>query len=364
MQSHLQFVDDTALMGMATICEASNIHKVLDVYLAASGQLINEGKSSIFFFNTPLSIQRLIAHILRFQIRILPMLYLGIPISSGRQSRESWQDILDKFRVKVTHWTHRWLSFAGRVQLLQSVIQDLPLYRSMVQVAPMSFVKDLDSLARQFLWAGNLSSTKWSLVRWEVVCSPKQFGGLGLRQSLLTGTALAAKLYWRWCVEQDQVWARILTQKYLPDIPQKDIPRYSLGGKGSMIWSTLKRGAALIKGGLFWICKGGSEAQFWYDAWDGYPPIVTQYPHLHILAQRFCDAGWSRVRDFKSFSLHGQLVEASWKNPREWPIPGFEVERAELLYILSRRSCSALMGDDVLAWSPNPKGAYTVSSGY
>ena len=49
-------MDDTALMGMATIREASNMRRVLDVYLAASGQLINEGKSSIFFFNTPHSI--------------------------------------------------------------------------------------------------------------------------------------------------------------------------------------------------------------------------------------------------------------------------------------------------------------------
>jgi hypothetical protein len=102
-------------MGIATIREASNIRKVLDVYRAASGQLINEGMSSIFFFNTPQSIQRRVAHILRFQIGSLPLLYLGIPISDGRQSRDSWQVILDKFRVKVTHWTHRWLSFAGRV---------------------------------------------------------------------------------------------------------------------------------------------------------------------------------------------------------------------------------------------------------
>ena len=133
----------------------------------------------------------------------------------------------------------------------------------MIQVAPVSFVKSLDSLARQFLWAGNLSSTKWSLIKWETVCSPKRFGGLGLRQSFLSGTALAAKLYWRWCVEQDRVWTRILSHKYFFGIPQNDIPRYSLAGKGSMIWNTLKKGAALIKGGLFWICKSGIEAQFW-----------------------------------------------------------------------------------------------------
>ena len=97
-----------------------------------------------------------------------------------------------------------------------------------------------------------------------------------------------------------------------------------------MSWSTLKKGAALIKGGLHWICKSGSEAQFWHDAWDGYPPLVVQYPHLRMLAQSFCDVGWSRVCDFKSFSPQGQLVEARWKNPEEWPIFGSEVERAEL----------------------------------
>ena len=228
----------------------------------------------------------------------------------------------------------------------------------------MSFVKSLDSLARQFLWAGNLSSTKWSLIKWETVCSPKRFGGLGLRQSFLSGTALAAKLYWRWCVEQDRVWTRILSHKYFFGIPQNDIPRYSLVGKGSMIWNTLKKGAALIKGGLFWICKSGIEAQFWHDSWDGYPPIVSQYPHLSILSQRFCDIGWTRVCDFKSFSSQGQVVEARWKTPGEWPIFGLEIECAELNYILSHRSCSALMDRDVLAWSPNPKGTYTVSSGY
>ena len=75
------------------------------------------------------------------------------------------------------------------------MVQALPLYRCMIQVAPVSFVKSLDSLAKQFLWASNLSSTKWSLIKWEIVCSPKRFGSLGLRQSFLSGIALAAKLY-------------------------------------------------------------------------------------------------------------------------------------------------------------------------
>lgn len=40
----------------------------------------------------------------------------------------------------------------------------------------MGFVKDLDSLARQFMWAGSLLSLKWSLVNWDTICSPCKFG--------------------------------------------------------------------------------------------------------------------------------------------------------------------------------------------
>ena len=93
--SHLQFVDDTGLMGMAHVKEAVNIRKALDTYLKPSGQRINEDKSSIYFFNTPQLIQNRIARILRFQIGSLPLMYLGVPVFFGAQRREYWQGILD-----------------------------------------------------------------------------------------------------------------------------------------------------------------------------------------------------------------------------------------------------------------------------
>lgn len=51
--SHLQFVDDTTLMGLARIGEAEYFRHALDIYLATFGHKFNEHKSSIFFFNTP-----------------------------------------------------------------------------------------------------------------------------------------------------------------------------------------------------------------------------------------------------------------------------------------------------------------------
>lgn len=109
-------------MGMARISEAVNIRKDLDTYLKASGQKINDDKSSIYFFNTPRLIQKRIARILRFQISSLPLMYLGVPLSLGAQRNDYWQGILDKFRSKVSHWTCRWLSSARRLVLLKTAV--------------------------------------------------------------------------------------------------------------------------------------------------------------------------------------------------------------------------------------------------
>ena len=81
-------MDDTRLMGMARISEALNFRQALDIYLKASGQCINEDKSSIYFFNTPHLIQNRIARIFRFQIGSLPLMYLGVPLVLGPQRRD------------------------------------------------------------------------------------------------------------------------------------------------------------------------------------------------------------------------------------------------------------------------------------
>lgn len=75
--------------------------------------------------------------------------------------------------------------FCWRV-LLKFVVQALPIYRCLVQIASLSFIKELDAISKQFLRAGNLSLSKWSLVKWENICRLKQVGGLDLRQDFLT----------------------------------------------------------------------------------------------------------------------------------------------------------------------------------
>lgn len=83
------------------------------------------------------------------------------------------------------------------------------------------------------------------------MCRLKHAGGLGFHLMALIVIALAVKLYWRWCNDQDQEWAKILTHKYFPGVDCSEVPHLPLVGKGSCIWDTLKKEAQLIKERLF-----------------------------------------------------------------------------------------------------------------
>ena len=116
-----------------------------------------------------------------------------------------------------------------------------------------------------------------------------------------------------------------------------------------MVWHTLKIGAVLVKRGLFWICKGGSEAFFWSDAWDGFPSILSMYPHLQSLCDSFHAAGLDKVAHYKTPYQLGLVVAYRWKHSSEWPPGGIDMDRQELSQILASRECPSLLGPNVLA---------------
>ena len=56
------------------------------------------------------------------------------------------------------------------------------------------------------------SSKKIHWVGWQKVTKPKEEGGLGLQTAKGRNTALLAKLNWRFNVEKEALWARVLRQ--------------------------------------------------------------------------------------------------------------------------------------------------------
>ncbi|XP_071739959.1 uncharacterized protein [Rutidosis leptorrhynchoides] len=63
--------------------------------------------------------------------------------------------VIEKFKSRLSSWKMRSLSFGGRVVLVKSVLNSLPLYYFSLFRASSSVIKILESVRRNFFWGGS-----------------------------------------------------------------------------------------------------------------------------------------------------------------------------------------------------------------
>jgi hypothetical protein len=177
--SHSQFVDDTLLLNSPSVQEATRLNSILSDFSEASGMMLNLDKSKLYFFNTPIPIQRHLSRLLGIPRSSLPSNYLGVPLTGAAASSISWDSLLLSISNRLRNWTFRPLNLASRLVLLKSVLQALPTYLFTALAAPKKVIKAIRTLQRNFLWQGLQPNKKWALVNWDKLCMPKSQGGLG-----------------------------------------------------------------------------------------------------------------------------------------------------------------------------------------
>ncbi|KHN48760.1 Putative ribonuclease H protein, partial [Glycine soja] len=89
--------------------------------------------------------------------------------------------LISKFEAKLSKWNLKNLSMGGKVTLIKSVMNALPIYLLSFFKIPQRIVDKLVSLQRNFMWGGNQDHKKIPWVKWDVICLPKNDGGLGIK---------------------------------------------------------------------------------------------------------------------------------------------------------------------------------------
>lgn len=59
---------------------------------------------------------------------LLPVTYIGIPITGRRPRRQEWEGFIMKIRRRLSSWKVHHLSLGGRLTLVNSVLIALPTY--------------------------------------------------------------------------------------------------------------------------------------------------------------------------------------------------------------------------------------------
>jgi len=144
--SHLQFVDDTLLLGVKSWANVRALRALLLLFEAMSGLKVNFHKSMLVGVNVSDSWLVEAASILNCKVGRVPFLHLGISIGGNPSRIAFWDPVMHSIKSRLYAWKSRFLSFGGRLTLLKSILTSLPVYALSFFKAPSGIISSIKYL--------------------------------------------------------------------------------------------------------------------------------------------------------------------------------------------------------------------------
>lgn len=95
------------------------------VFSDTTGLHINFNKSEVYCAGMSSQETARITEMSGFRISSLPFRYLGVPMSSKKLKAADCDALIDKMCSRIRVWCSRHLSYAGRLQLVNSVLMSI-----------------------------------------------------------------------------------------------------------------------------------------------------------------------------------------------------------------------------------------------
>jgi hypothetical protein len=227
----LQYIDDTIIC--LEVDDNSIIHTKFFLYCfeSLSGLKINYHKSEVMVTGVSDEERVRIANMLNCKEGVLPMKYLGMPVSKTNLYSVDLIYVGVKVERRFPAWQGRYLSSGGKSILIESNLSSLLVYTMGVYLLLEEVHHKMDSARANFYWDAGLKK-KYHMVKWEELANPKDHGGLGFTDIRLMNACLLLK----WIVKlergDDDLYCSLLRKKYL-----KDRSFYSINPRGASQYS-------------------------------------------------------------------------------------------------------------------------------
>lgn len=171
------------------------LNTTMETFHRLSGLEMNRDKSALYTAGIDENDQENLATF-RFTRGSFPFRYLGLPLTDRKLRKSENSPLLDSISSRFNHWTTKALSFAGRLQLISSVICSTVNFWTSAFILPKTCIKHIEGMCNHFLWSGDIAKKHGVKVAWSTLCQPKAEGGLGLRNFSLWNKTLNLKLIW------------------------------------------------------------------------------------------------------------------------------------------------------------------------
>ncbi|XP_041999986.1 uncharacterized protein LOC121749482 [Salvia splendens] len=148
--SHLAYADDIVIFTQAAEGPLRRLRTCLETYAGVSGQQINLAKSNFYIAEQHEGCANIIQNEGGFARGTFPFLYLGVPIYRGVKHTDMFMFLREKIAARISGWAHRHLSFGGRLTLLQSTLEAVPLHIFQAIEQTSGALKQLDQQMARF----------------------------------------------------------------------------------------------------------------------------------------------------------------------------------------------------------------------
>ncbi|XLR04694.1 hypothetical protein S83_070892, partial [Arachis hypogaea] len=269
--SHLQFADDTILFCPQDTEIILNYKRLLRCFEWMSGLSINFDKSNLILVNCKQEWVTNMYGLLGCAEATLPIRYLGISLGANPRLVKTWKPIIDKVEDKPSLWKAKSLNKAGKLVLIKSVLNSLPVYYLNLYKIPKAVAEKIIGLQRRFLWSKEDGNNSIPLVKWEMVQAPKKLSGLGVGDAL-RNTALLFKWWWRFSNEDCPLWKKVVCSCNLlnPSVMMSKQELLLRGGPWKDICQlNIKESHArdMMISGLAMEVENSIRIHFWEDDW-------------------------------------------------------------------------------------------------
>jgi len=203
----------------------------------------------------------------------LPIRYLGVPLITKRLSAMDHYALVAKIAGRIDSWLVRHLPFAGRLQLISSILFNLQVFWAKVFILPKKVIRLIEQKMNRFLWSGKDTNAK-AKVAWDKVCFPKSEGGLGLRKLDVWNCAAMLKHIWNLFSQAGSLWVAWVRQNWLKGRSFWHIP---LPKACSWSWKRILKLRDVAKEFLSFKVGKCHDISLWFDAWHPAGRLVDTY---------------------------------------------------------------------------------------
>ena len=89
--------------------------------------------------------------------------------------------------------------------LINSVLSSLPMFMMSFFELPKGVVEKIDCFRSRFYWQNDQHKRKYRLAKWEVMCQPKDQGGLGIHNLEIQNKCLLSKWLFK-LLNEEGLW--------------------------------------------------------------------------------------------------------------------------------------------------------------